>query len=366
MTAANSKTLQDIGEIKLIDEIIIPLAKRYEADAPLGDDCCYLPVSENLLAVTTDVGPRPLVQSLPSYNNDYESAGWHAAVATASDIATTGASPLFLTNCIDAPAELPVSTFIEFLEGYFRACATFGFRNAGGDVRHGPVLSIRVCGGGLLKYGRRIGRGGAKPGDHLILIGDAGKFMATYLLARNGDSSVIPSGKLTDEAASTLRFPEPSLREMQILAKHDLIVAASDSSDGLLGAINNIARGSQCGFELNLRESLISPIVRSAAEAANYDPWNVFFCWGDWSVAAAIEEEHYNEFQRICADEQIDWIDIGRAIDPPQRLVARLPEGLVDINIVQNENFITRGFNAGIEGHLDYMLLTNLFIGKNE
>jgi thiamine-monophosphate kinase len=357
-----SSTLADLGELRLIEEVILPLAREFDVATGVGDDCAYLQTDGRLLAVSADVGPKPLLQNLPGYEHDLEAAGWLAVVATASDIATAGAKPFFLTNCIDSPPELLVSDFAVFLRGYFKACAEFGFRNGGGDVRHGPILSMRVFGAGTCDHGQKIGRGGVSAGDQLAIIGPAGVFMATYLLAAKGQSIAILDGKLTADAETILRYPRPQLKAMELLAKHSILTAASDTSDGLLGAIDNLARSSQCGFELHLENSLLHPLVVAAAAANSIDPWNIFFAWGDWSVAVTVPADRFNFFQDICEQYGVQWCSLGQATGNTCSLTARINQGqLVNVNPIRNENFISRGFNAGIKGHLDYILLTNLF-----
>lgn len=355
-------TLADLGELRLIEEVILPLAREFDITTGVGDDCAYLQTEGRLLAVSADVGPKPLLQNLPGYESDLEAAGWLAVVATASDIATAGARPFFLTNCIDSPPELPVSDFTVFLRGYFKACAEFGFRNGGGDVRHGSTLSMRVFGAGTCDHGQKICRGGVNAGDQLAIIGPAGVFMATYLLAAKGQSTALLNGKLTDGAETILRYPRPQLKAMELLVQHGVLSAASDTSDGLLGAIDNLTRSSKCGFELHLKNSLMHPSVVAAAAAYNVDPWNIFFAWGDWSVAVTVPAERFNSFETICEQHSIQWSLLGQATSNTCTINARINQGqLVSVDPVRNENFISRGFNAEVKGHLDYILLTNLF-----
>jgi thiamine-monophosphate kinase len=355
-------TLAHLGELRLIEEIILPLARKCDVRTVAGDDCAYLPTNGMTLAVTADVGPKPLLLSLPGYENDLEAAGWLAVVATASDVATAGARPFFLTNCIDAPPDLPVADFETYLRGYFNACAEFGFFNGGGDVRHGPVLSIRVFGAGKCEHPYKIGRRGARLGDKLVLIGPPGVFMATYLLAAKGHRGAVSDGRLTPEAASILRYPRPQLREIAELAKHGVFSAASDTSDGLIGAIDNLSRGSNCSFQLVLNDELLPESVSTAASEQEINPWNIFVAWGDWSVVATVPDEKFTLFTSLCADHRISWMPLGMASGKEKKITARLNEGPEqDVTVLRNENFVSRGFNAGLKGHLDYMLTTPLF-----
>jgi thiamine-monophosphate kinase len=164
----------------LSNDVVLPLARAADKLTQVGDDCTFIETGGDILAVTADVGPRPLIRSLAAHRDDWEASGWLAVVATASDVATAGAKPLLLANCTDAPANLGVDVLTQFMRGYFAAMVEFGFRNGGGDIRQGPVLAARVFGAGTLVGARRVGRGGARAGDRLVVIGPPGSFMAHW------------------------------------------------------------------------------------------------------------------------------------------------------------------------------------------
>lgn len=356
----DAMTLGELGELRLIEEVILPVARQYDADTHAGDDCAYL-AANGVLAVTADVGPKPLLHALPGYESDHEAAGWMAVVATASDVATAGAAPLFLTNCIDASPDLTIGEFRQFIKGYFAACTAFGFRNGGGDVRHGPKLVARVFGAGLCEHGKRIGRGGMKPGDRLALIGPGGLFMATYLLALHADCETIAAGRLMSVAEEILRRPRPQLTAMRQLVNADVVRAASDTSDGLLGALDNLRRASALGLRLELRNEMLSPRVLRAAHAHGVDPWNIFFAWGDWSVAIAIPADRLKLFTDVCEMHQIEHCMLGEVIEGMDVIASVDQAPSKHVRIIRNENFVSRGFNAGLAGHLDYILETPIF-----
>lgn len=115
------------------------MARSFDEATVAGDDCAFIQVGEHTLAATGDVGPRPVIQNLVAHQDDWEAAGWLAVVATASDIASAGAKPLFLTNCIDAPPTLQVEVLTSFMRGYFSALTSFGFRNGGVTCATAPI-----------------------------------------------------------------------------------------------------------------------------------------------------------------------------------------------------------------------------------
>jgi thiamine-monophosphate kinase len=356
------KTLAEIGELRLIDEIILPMARSFDLATRSGDDCAFIEVGEKLLAATGDVGPRPVIQNLAAHREDWEAAGWLAVVATASDVASAAAKPLFMTNCIDAPPDLPVEALRSFMHGYFSALTAFGFRNGGGDLRHGRSLLARVFGVGVVEHGRRIGRSGTSQGDHLVVIGPAGSFMASFLTAMAVEGTSSRTIK-PDDSPILMRFPRPQLDAMQCLASLGLIVAASDTSDGLLGAIHNIAKASSCSFHLSLDDAMLAPEIWTAASQFEVNsPWNIFFAWGDWSVAVVVPAGRLDELSAVCGNNGFVFRHLGVAT-LGQGLTAQFNGGddIYGLAIVRNENFVLQGFNSGIEAHLEYILQTPLF-----
>ena len=355
--------LKDYGELRLLEEVILPIAREFDADTTAGDDCAIVGVDRSALAVTTDYGPRPLVCSLPGYEDDFEAWGWLAVVVSASDVAASGARPVCMTNCIEAPSDFRVGDLARYVRGYFSACAEFGFRNGGGDLRCGSSLGIRVAAIGACSPSGGVGRGGVEEGDRLVVIGPTGRFMATYLLAAEhvaGKGGA--NGRLDADMERVLRFPRPRLREMAALAEAGVVVAASDTSDGLLGAIENLGRSSGCGFELVLKESLLPAEVKEAGGRGAVNPWNIFFAWGDWSVAAAVRVEQQERFRAICREKEIAYTELGSATGVHGRVLARIDGGPpVEVRLVRNENFASAGFNEGVKAHLNYLLKTSLF-----
>lgn len=358
-----SLTLGECGELRLIEEVVLPIAREFDMETPVGDDCAIVPVNGSRLAVTADYGPTPLLWKLVGYEKDLEAAGWLAVVVSASDVAAAGARPLCMTNCVEAPAHMAVDELVEYIRGYFRACAEFGFRNGGGDLRCGRDLAIRVAAVGICRHGVDIGRGGAKAGDELMVVGPSGRFMGTYLLAaRRWTRRRGPVVELTKRTEEILRFPRPQLDEMATLAEAGVVVAASDTSDGLLGAVDNLARASGCGFELVLSEEMLPEVVKEAAVVSSVEPWNVFFAWGDWAVAVVVRATDTDAFRAVCSEKQIQWTALGRATTGEEGVVARLDGGTsMKMEIVRNENFVAKGFSGDVDAHLEYLLTSRLF-----
>lgn len=111
-----SLTLGECGELRLVEEVVLPIAREFDVETPVGDDCAIVPVNGSRLAVTADYGPTPLVWKLMGHENDLEAAGWLAVVVSASDVAAAGARPLCMTNCVDAPAHIKLTSWLRTYE----------------------------------------------------------------------------------------------------------------------------------------------------------------------------------------------------------------------------------------------------------
>ena len=354
----SGRRLDSLGEFRILSEILFPLAGALGTDPVLGDDCGFISVGGVTLAVSGDVGPAPLLWQLPGHSDDYFAAGWLAAVATASDIATAGATPLFMMDLIDAPGSARTEVLSEYAEGYFAACRRFGFICLGGDLRQGPTLAMRTVGAGIVGNGVQIGRTGVRPDDVFVLLGRGGQFISSFLTIKR----LGPGEQGFEKDLDALRFPVPQLRSMEILAKETMVRAASDSSDGVLGAVQNIVSSSGCGVKLECNANMLSEQVLVAARMHGVSPWNLFYFWGDWSVVAVIRREQWENFDRVAHAEGIEYAALGLATGGGPRVSANIDGVVKDVNIVRNENFTADGFNFDVMTHVEKFLSSKIFI----
>jgi thiamine-monophosphate kinase len=155
--------LAELGELGLIAELERRgLATQTETDAAIVDG----------LVVTQDA----LVEGV-HFRLDWISwrdLGFRAAAVNLSDLAASGADPKGLVVSLGAPPETQVEDVLELYEGI----AETGVPVVGGDtVRAGEVvLSVTAVG----RSERVPGRGGAQPGDVLVVTGPLGAAGAAF------------------------------------------------------------------------------------------------------------------------------------------------------------------------------------------
>jgi thiamine-monophosphate kinase len=158
--------------------------------------------------------------------------GFRAAAVNLSDLAASGATPDCLIVTLAAPAATDVESVIELYEGI----AETGVPVVGGDTTEAPqiVLSITAIG----RSERVPGRGGARPGDTLVVTGPLGAAGAAF---RDG----------------RLSRPPLRLEEGRRLAAdaHALL----DISDGLAQDAGHIAERSGCRIVVDLERVPLAP-----------------------------------------------------------------------------------------------------------
>jgi thiamine-monophosphate kinase len=207
--------LSDVGELGLIAEL-----ERRGLARRIADDAAQL---EGGVVVTQDA----LVEGV-HFRLDWISwrdLGWRAAAVNLSDLAASGADAEGLIVSLGAPGETALDAVLELYEGIAEA----GVPVVGGDTNAAEcvVLSVTAVG----RSERVPGRGGARPGDQLVVSGPLGAAGAAF----RQESFVRPPVRLAEGKALAARA-------------HAMI----DLSDGLAIDAGHIARRSGCRLVVEL------------------------------------------------------------------------------------------------------------------
>lgn len=117
----SAETLADLGEFAFLNEILLPLLNA-SGDVRIGDDTSSINLAgtDRRLIVTSDVSPRPLVETLGKASP--ETDGWYSVLINASDLAVAGCIPLGFTSSVEAPDNTPVEELRRFFVGMKNAC----------------------------------------------------------------------------------------------------------------------------------------------------------------------------------------------------------------------------------------------------
>jgi thiamine-monophosphate kinase len=178
--------------------------------------------------------------------------GYKAAAVNLSDLAALGAEPQALVVGLGLPGATELDDVVELYEGIAEA----GGPVLGGDTTAGDGVVLAVTAVGRSE--RVPGRGGACPGDSLVVTGPLGGAAAGLEVLRQGLTGF-------DELVQMHRRPPLRLEEGQRLARvaHALV----DISDGIAGDAARIAERSGCRLVVEVERLPLAPRIEEVGGA---------------------------------------------------------------------------------------------------
>ncbi|MBV9008219.1 MAG: thiamine-monophosphate kinase [Verrucomicrobia bacterium] len=221
-------TLREVGEEKLLEQLLPHFHTSGDAVVPAGDDCAVFrfPGARDYLVLKTDC----VVEAVHFEPNAPASAvGWKAMMRTLSDFAAMSAVPRFALVTLMAPPRTNASWVRALYRGLNRAAARFDVAIAGGETSAiAQSRAITVSAAGYVEPDRCVSRSGGKAGNELFVTGELGG-------AVNGRH---------------LKFV-PRVIEARWLTRQFQIDAMMDLSDGLGSDLPRLARASKLSFEID-------------------------------------------------------------------------------------------------------------------
>jgi len=243
--------LREIGEDRLLDQLLprLPFGKTVVAGA--GDDCAVVEIfaGRNFLVLKTDC----IVEGVHFLSGaDPVDVGWKAMMRPLSDFAATSALPQFALITLIASKQTEVEWARKLYGGLRRAAKQFDVSIVGGETSSSPgpiVISVSVA--GFVESDRWMSRRGGKVGDDLFVTGQLG-------------------GAIKQKH---LRFI-PRIAESRWLTKHFSIQAMMDLSDGLGIDLPRLAGASKVGFKIETENLPLAPgakIGDAISEGEDYE-----------------------------------------------------------------------------------------------
>jgi thiamine-monophosphate kinase len=257
-----------------------------------------------------------------------ETVGRKALSTALSDLAAMGAEPGEAYVVLGAPAELGEQDFDALLDGLLAVASATGTTLAGGDLTRAPVLSLAVTVVGHAAESESfVSRGGAEPGDLLVLTGEIGGAAAGRLLL-DDDALAAAVSEPTAEALRARQLdPTPRLRCGHALASAGAR-AMIDLSDGLAGDAGHLSRAGAVALRIDAGALPIAAGVAEVAAAAGLDPLQLAVSGGeDYELLAAIPPERLDQAStRIREAAETTLAPIGK-VEAGEGAEIRLPGG---------------------------------------
>ncbi len=192
-----------------------------------------------------------------------------AVCGTVNDLAMSGATPLYLSLSFIIEEGLPISELEKIVNAICQAAAESEVKIITGDTKvvdqgSADKLFINTSGVGIVPPGINISGANATPGDRVILSGSLGNHGIAVLSKRQGlefdvpvESDCAPLNRLVAEMLAT---------------SANLHCLRDPTRGGLATTLNELAKQSQVGIQIEEASLPVDEAVLAACELLGFDP----------------------------------------------------------------------------------------------
>jgi thiamine-monophosphate kinase len=262
LTKSGRSTVAGLGEWGLLAGILPSLTRGLPPTVDLGpgDDAAvfHAPGEAVRWVLTTDM----LVEDVHFRRawTDGEDLGHKALAVNLSDLAAMGpVRPAVGVVSLGLPPATPVRFIKDFYRGMSRIARRHDFHLVGGDTVRAEKIVVSVA---VLGRTRRnadvLTRGGARPGDRILVTGTLGDAAAGLAVLERGG----PRNADERLLARRLRRPAPRLDLAPLIADRPGVTAMMDVSDGLWRSAHILAEAGRVGARLDVERLPISGALR--------------------------------------------------------------------------------------------------------
>ncbi len=271
----SSATLADLGESGLVAKILARISESQvqssSVEIAAGDDAAVINTSGSSFVLSVDM----YVEG-KHFRTDWSTAieiGRRCAAASIADVCAMGAIPVGVLLAIGLPTTTASPWVEDFMAGFMQETSDASSILLGGDVSGSESIVISVTALGTVVTGAAITRSGARAGDIVGICGRSG--MAA------GGLRVLQRGLRSPRAlVDAFRVPEIDY-SAGVRAAEGGATSMIDVSDGLVADLENIARESGVGIEIDTEKIVVPAELVSTAAAFGADPMAWILAGGD-------------------------------------------------------------------------------------
>jgi thiamine-monophosphate kinase len=297
-------TVAEVGERALIERIRarLPPPPPWVLVGP-GDDGAVLALERGTVeVVTTDV----LVEGV-HFERAWSTPadlGYKALAVNLSDLAAMGADPRAALLSLVLPPALPASFVDALIGGVLAAASEHRVVVAGGNIARSPgPLMVDVAALGSVRRRKILTRGGARPGDLLLVSGSLGAARAglEWLRATGGRTEGADADEMA-ACATRWRRPVPRVRLGRLLGRTRAATACVDLSDGLADALRQLVEASGVGAVVEAAAVPVDPAARRWFERQGVDPVVSGLTGGeDYELLFTVSPRHRGRLRHVAS-----------------------------------------------------------------
>ncbi len=320
------KQLPDIGKVssEIFDEIILPQLGRKRPEVIVGPrhgvDVGVTDLGHNQVMVTT----TDPVFVVPPYG--WERSGWFAIHILASDAATSGLPPRYITMDLNLPLSITRNEFESLWQVMHRECDKIGMAVISGHTGRYEGCDYPMIGGAtVICTGPREGYVTpemARTGDQIIVtkgaaIEAAGLFAVTFTekVAQKYDQQ---TAREAEDIFWQMSVVEDALTAVQAGVREKGVTAMHDATEcGVWGGLVEVAQASNVGMVIDKDKIIVQDVVRKVCNLFAIDPFSSI---SEGTLIITCRPEKAREVVDRLADRNIISSIIGEIVEPQKGL----------------------------------------------
>jgi len=302
------ETLIDLGEKELINRL-----GKFMPENQVSDDCALIRANNENLLVNND----SLVENV--HFNDIsicpQDLGWKAVVSNISDLLSSGSKETIgIMISLILPAKTEWVWVEELYKGINKALSEYGGIILGGDCSLGneKVISITALG---IQGELELRRNACKPGEIILTSGIHGLSKLGFMIQSktNFNVDVSLNKKLINKAIEHFCRPQVNTSFLKNLLqtrsnKQIRKIGCTDSSDGLIQAIKDLAIASNCKAIINYDK------VPKDQDWPKGDKWDEYYFFGgeDYELVFSLPKQWAKNLSKLDSNiNEIGFFDKG-------------------------------------------------------
>ena len=246
----HKEKLEDIGEKELINRL-----SKFMPKNQVSDDCALIKTNNNLLVNNDSLVENVHFTDITICPQDL---GWKAVISNISDLLSSGSKKTIgITISLILPSKTEWVWVEELYKGINKALKEYGGIILGGDCSKGnqKIISITAFG---IQGELELRRNACKPGDIILTTGIHGLSKLGFLIKNknNLDNDISLNKRLISKSIEHFCRPKvyPNFLNNLIKTRSNKKIkriGCTDSSDGLIQALQDLAIASKCKAILN-------------------------------------------------------------------------------------------------------------------
>jgi thiamine-monophosphate kinase len=315
-----------MGEFELLAKLrerLPPAGSRVELGS--GDDAA-ITVPDGATATSVDA----IVEGVHFRRGEtgLETIGRKALATALSDLAAMGAEAGEAYVVLGAPPDLGEADLLALVDGMLELAEATGTTLAGGDLTRAPALTLAVTVVGHARSAAAlVSRGGAQPGDAIVLTGELGGAAAGRLLLDDPGLAGAVLATVAERLRARQLDPSPRLGSGRALAEARAR-AMIDVSDGLAADAGHVAAASGVALAIEAASLPLAEGIREVAAAAGLKPLQLAASGGeDYELLSTLPADAVDEASaRVAATGETTLTVIGE-VAKGDGVELRLPGG---------------------------------------